>query len=658
MIKQIKRALSLALALMMVASVAFAQEATSLKDDFYQAVNEAWLNEAEIPADAPSVSAFTEIEDRVEAVLKADTQAMLSGEMEVGEGMVDFIEFYRLAADYETRDALGAEPIEPYLDRIEGLDSLTAFDEALPELTLDGIPLPFYLTVSADFGDASVNSLYFMPAGLFLSVKDYYLDDDTRTALQDIYGQMSQNLLVMAGKTEEEAQQIVAQALAFDENLAAYMRTVEEDSDVLALYNPQSFAELDAQVACVDLTAAAEALLGEVPETVTVTHPEFAAGLNELINDETFPQMKSWMVVQLVNGLAPYLSDAFRVEATVFQRALNGVEQPSTREDDAYNLAVSTFDEVVGVYYGRTYFGEEARADVRDMVEELVDVYKRRLEGNSWLSEETREMAIRKLDTMSIRVGYPDEPSPYYDRIHTVPASEGGTLVGNVMAFHRVTMEYIFSLYGEPVDRSEWPLSAQTVNAVYAAQDNSITFPAAILQEPFYSQEQSASANYGAVGAVIAHEISHAFDPNGAKFDENGSMSNWWTQEDLEKFETLSQAMVEEFDGLETTGGTVNGALTVSENVADAGGLSCALEALKRTEEEPDLEAFFTSWARVWRTRSTDAYAAMLLTVDEHAPAKLRANIQLQNLDDFFTTFGIEEGDGMYRAPEDRVSIW
>ena len=238
-----------------------------------------------------------------------------------------------------------------------------------------------------------------------------------------------------------------------------------------------------------------------------------------------------------------------------------------------------------------------------------------------------------------------------------MPTSEGGTTLGNIIAFTHSSFEYVLSHFADPVDRSEWPLSAHTVNAMYAPTSNSINFPAAILQAPYYSTEQSISANYGGIGAVIAHEISHAFDPNGSKFDENGSLANWWTQEDLETFSALSQAMVEEFDGLSCDGATVNGLLTVTENVADAGGLSCSLEALKQ-EEGADLEAFFTNWATIWRSKSTPEYAAMAATMDVHAPSKLRANIQLQNIDEFYTTFGITEGDGMYRAPEDRVSIW
>ena len=551
-----RNVLCLVMALMMAVSVCLAEETPSLKDDFYAVVNAEWLEQTEIPSDAPEVSVFSELGDQVQEVLKADFQAMLDGEKAVPEELTDFIELYRLAADYETRNALGAEPLKPYLERIEALDGMDALRENLADLMMAGMPLPFGVTVMADMADASVNALYMGPCALFLSVKDYYLDDATRTTLQGVYGQMSKNLLVMAGKTEEEAEEIVSQALAFDESLAAYSRTAEERSDATVSYNPQPLAQLDEQVENFDLTALLGDLMKEVPETVIVTDPAYFEALDELVSDET------------------------------------------------------------------------------------------------------REMAIRKLDHMSIHVGYPDEARPMYALLKTVPASEGGTLVDNMMAYTRASAEYVLGLCGQPVDRSEWPLSANTVNAMYTLTNNSINFPAAILQEPFYSLEQSASANYGAIGAVIAHEISHAFDPNGSKFDENGSLANWWTKEDLAKFEELSQAMIEEFDGLPFAGGTVNGTLTVTENVADAGGLSCALEALKQTEDEPDLEAFFTSWARAWRNKATEAYMNLNLTMDVHAPSKLRANIQLQNLDDFFTTFGIEEGDGMYRAPEDRVSIW
>ncbi|MEA5065105.1 MAG: M13-type metalloendopeptidase, partial [Eubacteriales bacterium] len=246
---------------------------------------------------------------------------------------------------------------------------------------------------------------------------------------------------------------------------------------------------------------------------------------------------------------------------------------------------------------------------------------------------------------------------PIYSQIQIKPAAEGGTLIDNAMDITRLMLLDSFSKWNKPVDRGLWPLSGDTVNAMYSPMNNSINFPAAILQAPFYSLEQPACANYGGIGAVIAHEISHAFDPNGAKVDELGNLKNWWTQADYAKFEELSQTMVKEFDGLEHAGGVVNGTQTMAENVADAGGLACALEAAKR-EADVDLKALFTSWATIWRQKATPEYEALLLTLDVHAPSKLRANIQLQNMDDFHAAFDIREGDGMYRAPEERVIIW
>lgn len=237
-----RNVLCLVMALMMAVSVCLAEETPSLKDDFYAVVNAEWLEQTEIPSDAPEVSVFSELGDQVQEVLKADFQAMLDGEKAVPEELTDFIELYRLAADYETRNALGAEPLKPYLERIEALDGMDALRENLADLMMAGMPLPFGVTVMADMADASVNALYMGPCALFLSVKDYYLDDATRTTLQGVYGQMSKNLLVMAGKTEEEAEEIVSQALAFDESLAAYSRTAEERSDATVSYNPQPLA--------------------------------------------------------------------------------------------------------------------------------------------------------------------------------------------------------------------------------------------------------------------------------------------------------------------------------------------------------------------------------------------------------------------------------
>ncbi|MEA4896663.1 MAG: M13 family metallopeptidase [Christensenellaceae bacterium] len=658
--KLIRSMLGIAMAVTLFAGNAMAvlAQAPSLKDDFYDAVNAEWYASAEIPADKPSTGGFMNLVDGVEKALMADFAAMLGEEKQPGnEQLSQFIEFYRLASDFETRDAAGGKPLLPFMERVEHLESLEDFAGQLKEWMLEGMPAPFGVFVEADMGNAAIHALYIADPGLFLMDKSYYADEQTKAALQGAYAQMSTKLLVMAGKTEAEAEEIVRQALAFDESLAPYTKSAEEASDYTKMYNPMNFSEFDAQIKSVNFSAPIEELLGEVPDKVIVANPDYFAAFDALVNDGTFPAMKSWMLVNTVNAFASYLSDGFRVEAGSFSRMLSGVAEAASREKSAYYLAAGTFSEPVGIYYGQTYFGEQAKQDVRHMVEAIIDTYKDRLSANVWLSDDTRATAISKLTAMAINVGYPDAARPIYSQIQIKPAAEGGTLIDNAMDITRLMLLDSFSKWNKPVDRGLWPLSGDTVNAMYSPMNNSINFPAAILQAPFYSLEQPACANYGGIGAVIAHEISHAFDPNGAKVDELGNLKNWWTQADYAKFEELSQTMVKEFDGLEHAGGVVNGTQTMAENVADAGGLACALEAAKR-EADVDLKALFTSWATIWRQKATPEYEALLLTLDVHAPSKLRANIQLQNMDDFHAAFDIREGDGMYRAPEERVIIW
>jgi putative endopeptidase len=398
-------------------------------------------------------------------------------------------------------------------------------------------------------------------------------------------------------------------------------------------------------------------LIGTTPDKVIVTDPVYFDHLNDILTEAHFPLFKSWMIIKTVRSLSGYLSEEFRQVSGIYSRVLSGTDEAMPQKKAAYYLASGQFDQVVGDYYGKKYFGEAAKKDVEQMVKKMIAVYKKRLEENEWLGDATKEKAVIKLNNLGIQVGYPDKIPALFDQFKTVPADQGGTLLSNTLAFSKLTLKDRFSKWNKPVDRSEWEMSADTVNAYYHPFRNVIVFPAAILQAPFYSLEQSSSANYGGIGAVIAHEISHAFDNNGALFDEYGNLNNWWTEEDLAQFQNKAQAMIEEFDGLPFADGKVNGKLTVSENIADAGGLSCALEAAK-TESDLSIEEFFVNWATIWRTKAKKEYQQLLLQIDVHAPAKLRANVQPKNLDEFYETFGVTEQDAMYLAPEKRVRIW
>lgn len=630
-----------------------------IKQDLYEAVNGEWLKTAEIPADKPATGGFQDLVDEIDDLLIADTTQMAEAPDTIpNELMKEYIAYYRLASDFEKRDADGMTPLLPILQRIEKLNSFDDLNAQLKDWVLSGLPLPFGLDIDADMKDTTTNALFAGSAGLILPDKTYYAEDHPQAEqLLAIFKDMTLQLFALAGYDKAEAERITDEALTFDRLMAPHVKSAEENADYSKMYNPQTAEEFVKHSQSIKLDQLLEELIGQLPEKVIVTEPLYFEQLDSFVNPENFSLMKSWMLVLSLNSLTGYLSEEARQIGGIFQRALSGASEARPQKKAAFYLASGRFNQVVGDYYGKKYFGEQAKNDVTQMVETMIQVYQDRMANNFWLSKATREKAILKLSTLGIHVGYPDEIPALYKQFKVTPAEQGGTLLTNALHFSRLSREDQFSKWNKPVDREEWEMSADTVNAYYHPFRNIIVFPAAILQAPFYSLEQSKSANYGGIGAVIAHEISHAFDNNGSLFDELGNLKNWWTKEDRQHFQILAGTMIEEFDGLEIDGGTVNGKLTVSENIADAGGLSCALEAAKR-EDEVDLEAFFINWAKIWRMKARPEYAQLLLAVDVHAPNKLRANVQVKNIEDFYQTFGVTEEDEMYLAPEKRVSIW
>ena len=628
---------------------------TLLKDDFYDYVNGDWLESAVIPADKPATGGFQDLVDGIDQLMMAEFKNMAADPLAIPKGkMKDAVAFYRLASDFATRDENAGQEVLPILAKIETLASYDELNAQLPEFILNGIQLPFAFDIDSDMKNAKMNTLLAYPPATILPDKTYYTDHPQAEELLQVFFDNAVALLTKLGKSQSEAESLVEQTLAFDKLIAPHVRSAEENADYSKNYNPQSLDTFAQHSAQLDFKKTLTALLNAEPKELIVTEPEYFEAFDIIVSPTHFDLLKSWMIVHQSLRYTGYLSEELRQLGGAYNRYLSGVDEAMPKEKAAYYLTIGQFSQVVGDYYGRKYFGEKAKNDVKHMVETMIGVYQDRLTSNTWLSEHTKQKAIVKLNKLGIHVGYPDKIPAIYDRLHTDPDA---SLLQNALRFGRIFREDLFSKWQKPVDREEWEMSAATVNAYYHPFKNVIVFPAAILQAPFYSLSQSASANYGGIGAVIAHEISHAFDNNGAKFDEFGNLNNWWTAEDLAHFETLAQEMINEFDGLPVAGGTVNGTLTVSENIADAGGLSCALEAAEK-ETDVSLEDFFINWAKIWRTKAKEQYQQLLLAIDVHGPAKLRANIQVQNIDSFFTTFGIEPGDGMYRAPEDRVQIW
>ncbi|MCD2255594.1 M13 family peptidase [Lactobacillus sp. CC-MHH1034] len=625
------------------------------RQDLYQAVNGAWEKTAVIPSDKPTTGGFADLADGVEKQLMQDFADAQAGKKKFENPLMsEVMKLYRVAQDFDKRDQLGAKPVLPDLAKIEQLTQLSDLQAQLTAWYRE-FPTPFGIQVDADMKDTAVNVVYAFAPSLFLPDKPYYdADNENGKQLLTIFKDMSLKLLTMVGKTEAEAKTILDHALAFDRSLVPYVKSAEEWADYTSMYNPETFTTFSHYSSNLALGQLVQDLVADTPERVIVAELRFFENFDKIVNPAAFADLKAWLYLNKLLSSANVLSEDFRQVGGTYNRALSGSKEAMSQIKSAYYLASNRFSQVVGDYYGKTYFGDAARQDVKQMVEKMIDVYKKRLHANNWLSQATKEKAILKLNKIVIKVGYPDQIKPIYEKMHV---DDTKSLYEIVKALNAVVLQDNLDKYHRPVDRTEWGMPAQMVNAMYDPSRNDITFPAAILQAPFYSLAQSDSQNYGGIGAVIAHEISHAFDNNGAKFDEFGNMNNWWTDEDYQIFKQLTQAMIDEFDGIEFAGGKVNGKLVVSENVADAGGLSCALEATK-AEADADLRAFFINWARIWRMKATEQYKQLRLATDVHAPNVLRANVQPKNLDDFYATFDVQPGDGMYLDPDKRVKIW
>lgn len=630
---------------------------TTYQEDFYQAVNGKWAETAVIPDDKPRTGGFSDLADEIEDLMLTTTDAWLAGEHVPNDAILEnFVKFHRLVADYDKRDQVGVAPALDLIEEYKALGSFAEFASKVADYELNGKPNQFPFSVAPDFMNAQLNVLWAEAPGLILPDTTYYAkDNDKGKELLAIWRGMQEELLPKFGFSHEEAKDLLDKVITLDKQLADYVLSREEYSEYAKLYHPYDWAEFTKLVPELPLDDIFTVILGEVPDKVVVPEErfwtEFAA---DYYSEKNWELLKAWLVLTAAGAYHTYLTDEIRVLSGVYSRALSGTPQAMDKKKAAYYLAQGPFNQALGLWYAGEKFSPEAKADVEHKVAKMIEVYKSRLETADWLAPETREKAITKLNVITPHIGYPEKlPETYAKKV----IDDKLSLVENAQNLAKISIAHSWSKWNKPVDRSEWHMPANMVNAYYDPQQNQIVFPAAILQAPFYSLSQSSSANYGGIGAVIAHEISHAFDTNGASFDEHGSLKNWWTDEDYAAFKERTDKIVEQFDGLDSYGAKVNGKLTVSENVADLGGVACALEA---AQSEPDFSArdFFINFATIWRMKAREEFMQMMASIDVHAPGQWRTNVTLTNFDEFHQEFNIKEGDPMWRAPEDRVIIW
>ena len=628
-----------------------------IQDDLYEAVNGEWLKTAVIPEDRPTAGGFAELDQNVEKLMMADFRALAEGSKTTDIPEMKYaVALYKKVLDSERRNREGIAPALPLLDRIRAIKTVEDLNAAAPELLPMEFDLPLRMGVEADMGDATRNAFVVLGPDLILPDTTYYAEDnESGKQLLALYADMAAKVLAYTPLTEEEQKQTLADTLAFDALIAKKVKSQLEWSEYYKCHNPMPVDEVAELVAPFDIKGLLQALYGEkAPDTLIVYDPKAIREMKDYFSEENFGLYRNWAYVKTLLKATPYLSEELATLGKTYSRALLGVAVDPSLEKQAYQAASELYAEPVGVYYGRSYFGEEAKKDVVELVKKIIETYKLRIRKNGFLAESTKEQAIRKLSTIEIKMGYPDEIKEIWSK---QVFDENESLLSIMLRLTEIRAKDVLEKLLKPVDRTEWLMPGHMVNACYNPSANDITFPAAILQKPFYSLQQSVSENLGGIGAVIGHEISHAFDNNGANFDEFGNLKNWWTEEDFKAFQGLTQDMIRQFDGIEFHGGKVNGELTVSENIADNGGMGVTLEIM-HTLPEADYQAYFMNWARVWCRKAKEEYIQLLLANDVHSPNVLRANMQPRNFPEWYEAFGVTETDGMYLPPEKRISIW
>ena len=631
-------------------------EKIRIQNDLYTYVNQQKLDELVIPEDMPVMGSAMALMTGIEKLMIDEFNTMTKEAAYPNDHLARACTLYRLAKDVKRKKRHGIKPALKHVSILRKIGTMRSFNLNAKELLLRGISLPIDIAVSPNMTDTSHHCVMIQGPSVILPDASYYAEgrEQQKEQLLELWGGSARQILTQAGHSSEQIDALMADTLAFDALVAKYVKTREEWSEYVKMYNPMKTGRVAGMVKPLNLKRLLTDLFGFLPEQIIVAEPRYFKHFKEIFNADTFEMYKSWAYVLTLVGSCSLLSEELRELGGAFGRALSGIAAAPSTEKFAYQMASGLYSEPVGLYYGEKYFGEEAKKDITEIVRQIVATYQKRIAENDILEPATKEKAILKLNKMGLKMAYPDRVEPLYDKL---VFDESKSLFEIVAALKRIRMEDNFAKLNQEVDRTHWEMPGHMVNACYDPFVNDITFPAAILQPPFYSIHQTRSENLGGIGAVIGHEISHAFDSNGAKCDELGNLNNWWTKADERKFNKKVNAMIRQYDGIELPWGVCNGKFTVSENIADNGGMAVTLDIMSHSEGV-SFEEYFTNWARVWCQKAKPEYQKLLLQVDVHGPAYLRCNMPPRNFPEWYATFGVKKSDEMYLAPSKRVVVW
>jgi len=630
------------------------------QDDLYRHFNGGWLKTAEIPADRASDGAFITLRIQSEARVREIIESATGS-----DEATKISNIYKSFMDSAAVNAQGGSPIAGELAQVDSISSLTDFVSTFSKLEAHGTSGIFGTFIYADMKDASTNILYLVQGGISLPDEAYYREEkyaDIRTAyLAHITAMFT---LAKVSNPAENA----AKVMALETSIASHHWDQVKNRDATLTYNKMDRAQVKALMPAFDwdLYLADGEIPGIVLDSVIVQQPSFFEGLGTILANFDVAAWKAWLKWHIISGAAPYLSDDFTNENfAFFGKTLSGTPELRERWKRAVSMIEGSLGEAVGKVYVQKYFPAEAKARMEKLVANLIEAYRISINELEWMSPDTKVKALEKLGKFRPKIGYPDKWRDY-SALQTTPDDLYGN-VGRVVKFQR---DHELSKIGKPVDRDEWFMAPQTVNAYYNPVMNEIVFPAAILQPPFFGLDHDDAVNYGAIGAVIGHEIGHGFDDQGSKYDGDGALNNWWTDADRAAFEERTKALIAQYDALipeEAPGVHVNGALTIGENIGDLGGLAIAFKAYQISlggKPSPVIDGMsgekrlMLSWAQVWRAKVRPEEMRRRIATDPHSPAEFRCNQILKNFTPFYQEFGVTEKDALWLEEQARVQIW
>ncbi|ATG76364.1 M13 family metallopeptidase [Pseudoalteromonas sp. 1_2015MBL_MicDiv] len=633
------------------------------QDDFYYHVNGQWLAKTEIPGDKSNYGSFSQLYDESQKAMKiALENAAANKAAKKGSDEYKIGAFYKSYMNQSARNELGITPLQPSLDTIDSVKSKADLVGLMAKIQKQGGTLPFGWFVNNDAKNSSEYALYLSQSGLGLPDRDYYLNDDEKfTKIRASYEQYITDVLAKSGvKNAAEAAKSV---LAFENTLADAQWSRVQSRDATKSYNKMTVADASKLMGDLDLAAFFKDA-GVSASDIIVRQPSYLEALATIYKDTDLATWKNYLKFHFVSGYAELLSeDLVNLNFDFYSTTLRGVKEQAPLWKQAVDASNSVLGEILGKVYVKDNFPPEAKARMEELVDNVIKGYGVAIENLEWMSPETKLAAKEKLDKFTPKIGYPDTWKDYSEL--EINSDE---LVGNYIRYSEWAYADMIAKLGKPVDRSEWHMTPQTVNAYYNPVNNEIVFPAAILQPPFFNLEADDAVNYGAIGAVIGHELGHGFDDQGAKYDGDGNLRNWWSETDLKQFEERTAALVAQYNEYKPfEDASVNGELTLGENIGDLGGLTVAHKAYMLSlgdKKAPVIDGytgdqrFFMGWSQIWRRNYRDEELRNRLLTDPHSPSHYRVIGILSNMPEFYEAFDVKEGDKMYIKPEDRVKIW